>query len=57
MCIPCGRRVEAGAAPGSVRIVDVEEMSIAYVPGNAMRVRAKAVGDLDTKEERVASNR
>jgi N-methylhydantoinase A/oxoprolinase/acetone carboxylase beta subunit len=51
------RAVEAGAAPGSVRIVDVEELSIAYVPGNAMRVRAKAVGDLDTKEERVATHR
>lgn len=37
----------AGAAPDSVRIVDVEELSIAYVPGNAVRIKVKAVGDLE----------
>lgn len=37
----------AGATPDSIRIVDVEEMSIAYVPGNAVRIKAKAVGSLE----------
>jgi hypothetical protein len=29
-----------------VRIVEVEEIPLAYLPGNASRVRARAVGDL-----------
>ncbi|WP_394613354.1 hydantoinase/oxoprolinase N-terminal domain-containing protein [Lentzea sp. JNUCC 0626] len=40
------RAVAAGARAGSVRIVDVEEIPLAYLPGNASRVRARAVGDL-----------
>jgi N-methylhydantoinase A/oxoprolinase/acetone carboxylase beta subunit len=39
--------VAAGARPGSVQIVEVEEVPIAYLPGNAVRVRVKAVGDLE----------
>jgi N-methylhydantoinase A/oxoprolinase/acetone carboxylase beta subunit len=41
------RAVAAGARPESIRIVDVEELALAYVPGNAVRIRVKAVGDLD----------
>jgi N-methylhydantoinase A/oxoprolinase/acetone carboxylase beta subunit len=40
------RAVAAGARPGSVEIVDVEEVPLAYLPGNATRVRVKAVGEL-----------
>lgn len=40
------RAVEAGADPASVEIVDVEDVPLAYLPGNATRVRVKAVGDL-----------
>jgi N-methylhydantoinase A/oxoprolinase/acetone carboxylase beta subunit len=40
------RAVAAGATPGSVRIVDVDEVPLAYLPGNATRIRVKAVGDL-----------
>ena len=40
------RAVEAGADPGSVTVVDIDELPISYLPGNALRVRAKAVGDL-----------
>ncbi|MEZ5100102.1 MAG: hydantoinase/oxoprolinase family protein [Thermoleophilia bacterium] len=40
------RAVSAGASPGTVRVVDVEEVPLAYVPGNAVRIRVKAVGDL-----------
>jgi N-methylhydantoinase A/oxoprolinase/acetone carboxylase beta subunit len=40
------RAIDAGAAPDTVEIVDVEERALAYVPGNALRIRAKAVGSL-----------
>jgi N-methylhydantoinase A/oxoprolinase/acetone carboxylase beta subunit len=40
------RAVAAGAGPGAVRIVLWEEIPIAYLPGNAVRLRAKAVGPL-----------
>jgi N-methylhydantoinase A/oxoprolinase/acetone carboxylase beta subunit len=38
--------VSAGARRDTVEIVDVEDVPLAYLPGNATRVRAKAVGDL-----------
>jgi hypothetical protein len=38
--------VAAGARFDSVTIVDVEDVPLAYIPGNATRVRAKAVGEL-----------
>ncbi|MFG2078100.1 hydantoinase/oxoprolinase N-terminal domain-containing protein [Nonomuraea maritima] len=44
------RAERAGARPGSVRIVDVEELPLAYLPGNATRIRVKAVGDLDLEK-------
>ncbi len=40
------RAVEAGADPATVTIVDVEDVPLAYLPGNATRIRVKAVGDL-----------
>lgn len=40
------RAVAAGADPASVTIVDVEDVPLAYLPGNATRIRVKAVGDL-----------
>ena len=36
----------AGAAEGTIAIVDIEEVPLAYLPGSATRVRVKAVGDL-----------
>ncbi len=41
-----GRAVEAGASPGSVEIVELEEVPLTYLPGNAVRIRVRAVGDL-----------
>ena len=38
--------VASGARRESVAIVDVEDVPLAYIPGNATRVRVKAVGDL-----------
>ena len=40
------KAVAAGADPGSVAIVDLEEVPLAYLPGNAVRVQVKAVGEL-----------
>lgn len=36
----------AGATPGTIRVVDVEEVPLAYLPSNAVRVSVRAVGDL-----------
>lgn len=38
--------IKAGADPDSIEIVEVEDVPLAYLPGNATRVRVKAVGDL-----------
>ena len=38
--------VRAGARPDSVEIVDVEEVPLAYHPGNTSRIKVKAAGDL-----------
>lgn len=40
------RAITAGADPDSVEIVDVEDIPLSYLPGNATRIRVKAVGDL-----------
>ncbi len=40
------RAVNAGASASSIEIVDVEEVPLAYLPGNATRIMVKAVGDL-----------
>ena len=36
----------AGAAGETIEIVDIEEVPLAYLPGNATRIRVKAVGAL-----------
>ncbi|MCU0974716.1 MAG: hydantoinase/oxoprolinase family protein [Steroidobacteraceae bacterium] len=41
-----GQAVAAGAQSGSVTITEVEELPLQYLPGQAVRVRVKAVGDL-----------
>jgi len=40
------RAVAAGAVPGSVEILEVDEVPLPYLPGGATRIRVKAVGDL-----------
>jgi N-methylhydantoinase A/oxoprolinase/acetone carboxylase beta subunit len=40
------KAIDAGANPATVQIVDVEDVPLTYLPGNATRVRVKAVGDL-----------
>jgi N-methylhydantoinase A/oxoprolinase/acetone carboxylase beta subunit len=39
--------ISAGARPSSIEVVDVEDMPLAYLPGNATRVHVKVVGDLN----------
>lgn len=40
------RALAAGAKQGTVKVIDVEEVPLAYLPGSATRVRVKAIGDL-----------
>ena len=41
------RAREAGAREGSVSVVEVEDLPLAYLPGGARRVRVRVVGDVD----------
>ncbi len=41
------RAISAGAQPSSVEIVEIDEIPLTYMPGNEVRIRVKAVGDLD----------
>ncbi|MDU6731534.1 MAG: hydantoinase/oxoprolinase family protein, partial [Bradyrhizobium sp.] len=38
------RAVQAGADRDALKMVDVEDMPIAYLPGNALRVRVRVAG-------------
>jgi N-methylhydantoinase A/oxoprolinase/acetone carboxylase beta subunit len=40
------RAINAGADPATVQIVEVEEIALPYLPGNAVRMRVKAAGNL-----------
>ena len=40
------RAVDAGAAADKLALVEAEDIPIAYLPGNALRIRAKVVGDI-----------
>ena len=40
------RAVRAGAAPDALRVVEVEDLPLAYLPGNSLRTRVKVVGDI-----------
>jgi len=40
------KAIAAGADEETIAIVDVEEVPLAYLPSNAVRIRVKAVGDL-----------
>ena len=36
----------AGARPGSLQVVDLEELPLSYMPGNQVRIRVKVAGEL-----------
>ncbi|SHF70485.1 hydantoinase/oxoprolinase N-terminal domain-containing protein [Vibrio gazogenes] len=41
------RAVAAGASAQSIQVIDQEDVPLAYLPGNATRIRVKVVGDLE----------
>ena len=40
--------VRAGALASSIKLVEMEDIPLAYLPGNSLRVRARVVGDVRT---------
>jgi N-methylhydantoinase A/oxoprolinase/acetone carboxylase beta subunit len=40
------RAINAGAIQETVQVVEIEEIALPYLPGNAVRIRVKAIGDL-----------
>ena len=40
------RAIVAGAESGTLQTVDVEDIPLAYLPGNALRVRVRAAGEM-----------
>jgi N-methylhydantoinase A/oxoprolinase/acetone carboxylase beta subunit len=40
------RAVEAGAAPEGLKTVEIEDLPLAYLPGDALRVRVRVIGDI-----------
>ena len=42
------RATAAGALPGSIEVLEVEELPVAPVPSGSVRVRVKVAGDLGT---------
>lgn len=41
------KALAAGAKPETIELLDQEDVPLAYLPGNATRIRLKVVGDLD----------
>jgi N-methylhydantoinase A/oxoprolinase/acetone carboxylase beta subunit len=40
------KAVAAGADPATLKVVEVEDLPLAYLPGNALRTRVRVVGDV-----------
>jgi N-methylhydantoinase A/oxoprolinase/acetone carboxylase beta subunit len=40
------RAVRAGADPATLTVVEVEDLPLAYLPGNSLRTRVRVVGDI-----------
>lgn len=38
--------VRSGAVQGSLKLIDIEDIPLSYLPGNSMRVRARVVGSV-----------
>ncbi len=41
------KAIAAGADPATLKVVEVEDLPLAYLPGNALRTRVRVVGDVD----------
>jgi N-methylhydantoinase A/oxoprolinase/acetone carboxylase beta subunit len=55
--IAINEAVSAGADANTVEIVDIEDVPLAYLPGNATRVRVKAAGNLAVVEDQLNKTR
>lgn len=44
------RAIKANADPKTVKIVSIEDIPLAYMPGNALFIKVKAVGQLLVKK-------
>jgi N-methylhydantoinase A/oxoprolinase/acetone carboxylase beta subunit len=44
------RAITAGADASTLEVVEVEDVPLSYLPGQATRIRVKVVGDLSIKE-------
>jgi N-methylhydantoinase A/oxoprolinase/acetone carboxylase beta subunit len=44
-CLARARAQEAGADPASIEVVEIEDLPLAYLPGDSRRVRVRVVGD------------
>jgi N-methylhydantoinase A/oxoprolinase/acetone carboxylase beta subunit len=53
--IATARAVEAGADPNTISLVDAEDIPIAYLPGDARRVRARVVGSIAATKVRLVA--
>jgi hypothetical protein len=40
------KAVAAGADKASLKTIEVEDLPIAYLPGNSVRVRTRVIGDI-----------
>ncbi len=40
------KAVAAGADPQTLNVVEVEDLPLAYLPGNSLRIRVRVVGDI-----------
>jgi hypothetical protein len=47
--------IQAGAKEDTIVTVDVEDIPLSYLPGNATRIHVKVVGDLDERRPRHAA--
>ncbi len=45
------KAIAAGASAQSIQVIDQEDVPLAYLPGNATRIRVKVVGDLEFKND------
>jgi N-methylhydantoinase A/oxoprolinase/acetone carboxylase beta subunit len=50
------RAVAAGADRASLQTVDVEDMPLAYLPGNALRVRVRVAGEMASQPDQNGSS-
>jgi len=50
--IAASRAAEAGADPATINVVDTEDIPIAYLPGDARRVRVRVVGAIGSEPSR-----